>query len=62
LAVENKVSTKMIALLLRFNADPHIEDKNGKDCCDKVREMNIYKEIEVFWKKDCYKSPRLRIR
>ena len=35
-------------------------DSNGKDCCDKVKELGLYKNIELFWNDECIKNPTLR--
>jgi len=48
----------MIKFLLRHTADPHLEDINGQDSCDKAREKPRYAKIEAF-KTDC-KASNLR--
>jgi len=35
LAIERNLESKMIKFLLRHDADPHVEDINGLDSCDK---------------------------
>jgi len=37
IAVENNLDTKMIRFLLEAEANPHIEDRDGLDVCDKVK-------------------------
>ena len=61
-AIEKRLPEKMIRLLLNFDAHPHMEDKNGKDCCEKVIENNLYKQILIFWQNHCQKNNELRIR
>ena len=36
IAVEHNVSSEVIDWLLQAGANPHIEDANGLDVCDKV--------------------------
>jgi len=36
-AVENNLSCKFIKFLLKNKANPHIEDKDGNDVCDKAK-------------------------
>jgi len=43
LAIENGLSEKTILFLLDLGANPHIEDKNRFDCCDKAK----YKYHEI---------------
>jgi ankyrin repeat protein len=62
LAVENKVSEKVIKFLLNAGARPHIEDVEGKDCCDKAIESNSFKRIDVFWSMACRDTPALRVK
>jgi hypothetical protein len=38
----------MIKFLLNHGANPHIEDKEGLDCCDKGRMIRRYDKIKVF--------------
>lgn len=67
LAVENKVEYTTIKFLLTYRANPHIEDKEGLDVCDKVksREFGVYTKdqhylFKVFWSNQCIKNPSLR--
>ena len=48
MAIENDMSIKMITFLIKLGANPHIEDRNGKDCCDKVKDKKEYKGIKIF--------------
>jgi ankyrin repeat protein len=43
IAIEKQLPSKMIQFLLSFGANPHIEDGNKLDCCDKGHEL--YPEI-----------------
>ena len=47
-AIDNKVPTKVIKFLLKQGANPHIEDPNGLDCCDKAQKIEMYKQIKIF--------------
>ena len=38
LALEKNMRPSTIKFLLKNKANPHIEDKYGKDCCDKAKE------------------------
>jgi hypothetical protein len=38
---------KYLKFLLKNGANPHIEDFSGKDCCDKVKEIEKYQVIEA---------------
>ena len=42
------MESQMIKFLLYHVANPHIEDKEGKDCCDKGRMIRRYEKIKVF--------------
>jgi len=36
MAIEARINSKVIKFLLVNGANPHIEDYNGLDCCDKA--------------------------
>jgi hypothetical protein len=38
----------MVKFLIRHEADPHMEDSNGKDCCDKGKIKQRYIKIKEF--------------
>jgi hypothetical protein len=61
IAIENKMPKKLIKLLIKSGADPHYEDFDGNDVCDKVRNMKEYQGIKIFEKYDCKANPQLRI-
>ena len=42
IAIEHNVPRHLIEWLLDAGANPHIEDKNGLDCCDKVYQSGKY--------------------
>ena len=42
LAIDNQAPTKVIKFLLKQGANPHIEDTNGLDCCDKAQKIEMY--------------------
>lgn len=48
IAIENKMPRKIIKLLLKSGANPHYEDFDGKDVCDKVKNMKEYQGIKIF--------------
>lgn len=47
-AIEANLESKMIKFLLNSDANPHIKDKTGQDCCDKVKGRERYKRIKFF--------------
>ena len=57
IAIENNLECDIIKFLLQAGASPYIQDKEGKDCCDKVRQLNNKYLIadsplfKVFWQK-----------
>ena len=57
LAIEKKLPSPILKMLLKLGANPHMEDKNGKDCCDKAVELNLYKDINIFHEQKCQKDP-----
>lgn len=61
LAIENQLSSKIVRFLLKTGANPHQEDKEGRDCCDKVSGTDRYQEFRVFRKKECIDDPKLRV-
>lgn len=63
LALEKKMRPSTIKFLLKNKANPHIEDKHGKDCCDKAREMGEwYARIKKLHERKCVEDPSLRIK
>lgn len=50
----------MIKFLLNHGANPHIEDKEGLDCCDKGRMIRRYDKIKVFQRDECKINKELR--
>ena len=58
--IDHRMPVDLVKWLLKAGADPHIEDQEGRDCCDKAKEYNIYNEVKVFWKDACIKKPQLR--
>ena len=45
-AIESKMNSKIIKFLLQYGANPHIEDKDGLDCCDKANGVEKYKKVK----------------
>ena len=62
-AVENNHSCKIIKFLLKNGGNPHIEDVNGLDVCDKAKKNPRYKKIKLLTDSNegCQKDPELRI-
>ena len=63
--IERRSPPKIVKWLIKAGADPHQEDPNGLDCCDKVRKMQAnmdfyYHEISILRKKACIINPKLR--
>jgi ankyrin repeat protein len=52
---------KIVKFLLEMGANPHIEDKNGQDCCDIADGVMKYKNIKQLTKKLCRTNANLRI-
>jgi len=51
---------QMIKFLLNHGADPHIEDEEGLDCCDKGRLYKRYNKINIFHDNKCKINKELR--
>jgi len=45
-AIESKMNSKTIKFLLKYGANPHIEDKDGRDCCDKANGVERYEKVK----------------
>ena len=61
IAINASMSSRVIRFLIKNGANPHFEDLNGLDCCDKVAKMSRYQEFRVFRHQDCRKDQSLRI-
>ena len=59
-AIENQMESQMIKFLLNNGANPHIEDKDGLDCCDRGRLIRRYSKIHMFHNNLCQITPSLR--
>jgi hypothetical protein len=51
---------QMIKFLLNNGADPHIEDMDGLDCCDKGRLNKRYNKVDLFHNNKCIINKELR--
>lgn len=65
LAVESRVQSSTIKFLLSYGANPHIEDKDSLDVCDKVKKAGLYTKsqhhiFKVFWSNQCKNNPKMR--
>ena len=49
---------KIVKFLLKYGADPHIEDRNGNDACDKGHEL--YPNIPTLTSLKCRQTKGLR--
>ena len=47
-AIEAKMASKFVKFLLKNGANPHIEDFQGIDCCDKAIKVERYRDIKIF--------------
>ena len=54
------MESQMIKFLLNHGADPHIEDAEGLDCCDKGRMNRRYAKICTFHDNKCKINKELR--
>lgn len=63
LAIEKQMRPSTIKFLLKNKANPHIEDKDGKDCCDKAKMNGLtYSRIRKLNDGKCHADPSLRIK
>ena len=60
--IEKQVSDKMVKFLLKAGANPHHEDIDGKDCCDKANDNDVYHNILSLHDFKCMSNPALRIK
>ena len=63
-AIEHGLPCCYIKFLLKNKANPHIEDADGKDCCDKAKLNPRYVKMKTLTCEDCgcSKDPSLRIK
>lgn len=67
-AIENRMKPSIIKFLLKLEANPHIEDFNGLDCCDKAAKIfdengkPLYGKISQLAARRCKEHPQLRIK
>ena len=61
-AIENRFPVKVVRFLLKSKANPHIEDLNGQDCCDKAQNIVKYKDVAKLTKYECQHNPGLRVK
>ena len=54
------MSPKIIKFLIKLGANPHAEDENGDDICDKVYSKSEYKGIKQLYDGTCFKNQKLR--
>lgn len=62
IAIQNNMNSKVVKFLLREGANPHVEDKDGKDCCEKAQGNERYEKIKIFKNPECIANPSLRIK
>ena len=60
-AIELKLNSKVTKFLLKSGANPHVEDYNGQDCCDKATHER-YQKIKIFKSEVCKLDPSLRVK
>jgi ankyrin repeat protein len=44
-AITNRLPERVVKFLIKYGANPHIEDIDGKDCCDKAKGVEEYSKI-----------------
>ena len=54
------MESKMVKFLFKMGADPHIEDINGIDCCDKLKNNKRYDKYHKLLQIDCKINPNVR--
>lgn len=47
---------KVIKFLIKLGANPHAEDENGEDVCDKVCNDSTYRSIKCLYDGTCYRN------
>lgn len=62
IVIERRSPVELIKWLLRAGADPHIEDAEGFDCCDRAKQLDMYQNVNKLWKNECVMKPHLRKR
>lgn len=60
-AIENNMRPSLIKFLIKNKANPHIEDMNGVDCCDKAAEYVQYRKLIGLRERKCLEKPKIRI-
>ena len=60
-AIEHRMRPSMIKFLLKNNANPHIVDEFGQDCCDKASKVGAYNKFSLLCQNSCKENPHLRI-
>ena len=60
IVIERRLPVELIKWLLRAGADPHIEDAEGYDCCDRAKQLDMYQNVNKLWKNECVMKPHLR--
>lgn len=58
--IERGMPNELVKWLIKAGANPHIEDHEGLDSCDRAKQMNLYQNVKVLWNNDCIKKPELR--
>ena len=61
-AIEHSLPCQYIKFLLKNKANPHIEDSEGKDACDKAKLIPRYVKLKALTCDDCgcSKDPSMR--
>lgn len=59
-AIDKQMNSKIINFLLKNHADPHIEDFEGRDCCDKAQQIDRYAKLKKLVSRECFHNRSLR--
>jgi len=60
-AIDAHLNSKIVNFLVKAGANPHMEDYEGKDCCDKATNVERYEKLRALTSYECKKNPSLRI-
>lgn len=61
-AIDAKLNSKIVNFLIKAGANPHMEDFDGNDCCDKAEDIERYQKLRALTLRECKNDPSLRIK
>lgn len=60
-AIDAKLNSKIVNFLIKAGGNPHMEDFNGQDCCDKAQDIERYSKLRALTSRECENDQSLRI-